>query len=141
MATTVTEEQKRWLFASFKPTFFFRKHKLRHRHDRWRMIAELLKLSRAAKGRLEWMIFAEKNNKDVSLTARHFGIARKTYYKWAKRFEQKFLKGLEDESRAPIRVRRRQYTARQYDNVVSIRRQYLRYGKMKLLELYRRKYP
>jgi len=32
------------------------------------------------------MIFWEKNRKDVSLTARHFGITRKTFYKWAKRF-------------------------------------------------------
>jgi transposase len=103
-------------------------------------MAELLRLSRAARGRLEWIIFWEKNHKDVSLTARHFGIARKTFYKWAKRFERDFLKGLQDESRAPVRVRRRQYTARQYDNVVSLRRQHLRYGKMKLLELYRRQH-
>ncbi len=141
MASTVTEEARRWLWASFKPTYFSRRHKLRHRHIRWRKIAELLRLSRAARGRLEWIIFWEKNRKDVSLTARHFGIARKTFYKWVARFEQDFLRGLEDESRAPHHTRRREYTARQYANVVYLRRQHLCYGKMKLLELYRRKHP
>jgi transposase InsO family protein len=140
MASTVTDEARKWLWASFSKKYFFRRHKLRNRHDRWRRMAELFRLSRAARGRLEWMIFWEKNSKDVSLTARHFGVARKTFYKWVQRFEQDFLKGLEDQSRAPVHVRRRQYTARQYDNVVSIRRQHMRYGKMKLLELYRRQH-
>lgn len=50
------------------------------------------------------MIFWEKNQKDVSLACRHFGISRKTFYKWVKRFDVDFLKGLEDLSRAPIRL-------------------------------------
>lgn len=68
------------------------------------------------------MIFYEKNGDDASLTARHFGVSRKTFHKWRQqRFETNFLKGLEDESRAPVRVsvRRREYTARQYDNVAA----------------------
>jgi transposase InsO family protein len=141
MPTTLTDDQHRWLYASKYRKYFRRPHRLKDSHTRWRKIAEFLRLSRAARGRLEWMIYWEKNKKDVSLTCRHFGIARKTFYKWLKRFEQDFLKGLEDESRAPKRRRTREYTARQYDNVVMLRRQYLRYGKMKLLELYRRKYP
>ena len=141
MPTTVAEEQRQWLWASFQPRYFFRRHKLRHRHDRWRKMAELLRLSRAARGRLEWLIFWERNRNDVSLTARHFGIARKTFYKWVARFERDFLRGLEDASRAPHRTRTREYTARQYENVVSLRRQHLRYGTMKLFELYRRAHP
>jgi transposase InsO family protein len=140
MPSVVTEEARAWLWAAFKPRYFFKKHKLRHRHDRWRNIARLLRLSGAARGRLEWMIFWENNQRDVSLTCRHFGVARKTLYKWMKRFDKDFLKGLEELSRTPLRVRRRQYTVRQYDNVVQLRRQYLRYGKMKLLQLYKRKF-
>src|SRR5882724_665770 len=109
------EEQRAWLWASFKPRYFPRRHKLRDAHTRWRRVAELLRLSRAARGRLEWIIFWEKNGKDVSLTARHFGISRKTFYKWSARFDKEFLRGLEDESRTPRRRRRRQYTARQYE--------------------------
>lgn len=141
MPTTVLEKQQKWLFSSSYTKYFSRFPKLKHPHARWRKIAELLKLSRAARGRLEWMIFWENHQKDASLTARHFGISRKTFYKWQKRFDQDFLKGLEDESKVPKRKRCRQYTARQYDNVVQLRRQYIRYGKMKLLELYRRKHP
>jgi transposase InsO family protein len=142
MTTTLkTDEQRQWLFGSLKPRYFSRRHNLRDAHTRWRKVAELLRLSRAARGRLEWLIFWEKNHKDVSLTARHFGISRETFYKWEARFDKDFLRGLEDESRTPRRRRRREYTPRQYENVVFLRRQHLRYGKMKLLELYHRKHP
>ena len=99
MATPLTgeERQQRWLRVSFKPRYFMRKHRLRDEHERWRRIAELQHLSRAARVRLEWIIFWEKNRKDVSLAARHFGISRKTFYKWLPRFEKDFLRGLEDE--------------------------------------------
>jgi putative transposase len=141
MTTTLkTDEQRQWLWASFKPRYFSRRHTLRNAHARWRKVAELLHLSRAARGRLEWIIFWEKNHKDVSLTARHFGISRKTFYKWMNRFDKEFVRGLEDESRTPRRRRTRQYTPRQYERVVLLRRSHLRYGKMKLLELYRRRH-
>jgi transposase InsO family protein len=143
MQSDTTEEQKRYLFGSFGKHYFSRPHRLRFRdeHKRWRKLAELLRLSRAARGRLEWIIFWEKNKQDVSLTARHFGIARKTFYKWQTRFNKDFLRGLEEESRVPHRRRSRQYTARQYENVCYLRQQYIRYGKMKILEIYRRTHP
>jgi putative transposase len=143
MATTLTGEERRqrWLRASSKPRYFVRRHRLRDEHDRWRKIAELQRLSRAARGRLEWIIFWEKNHKDVSLAARHFGIARKTFYKWSNRFEKDFLRGLEEESRTPHRRRNREYTPRQYGRIVLLRQEHLRYGKMKLLALYRRQHP
>lgn len=104
-------------------------------------MAELFRLSRAARGRLEWLIFWENNQRDVSLACRHFGIARKTFYKWSKRFDENFLKGLEEHSRRPRRLRCREYTSREYEQIVSLRRRHLRYGKMKLLELYRQTHP
>jgi transposase InsO family protein len=143
MATTLvrTEEQRRWAWASFKQTYFTRKHRLRGEHDRWRKIAELQRLSRAARGRLEWIIFWESNHKDASLTARHFGIARKTFYKWLNRFEKDYVRGLEEEARTPHRRRSREYTPRQYARIVLLRQEHLRYGKMKLPALYRRQHP
>ena len=69
-----TDEQRQWLWASFKPRYFRRRHKLRDEHTRWRKVTELLRLSRAA---------------------RHFGISRKTFYKWSARFNKEFLRGLE----------------------------------------------
>lgn len=116
MPSIRSEDQRAWLWASFKPRLFFRRYKLKSRHQRWRNLAELLKLSRAARSHLDWIIFYEKNRKDVALTCRHFSIARKTLYKWLKRFDGQFLKGLEEKSRAPLSVRRRQYTILEYEN-------------------------
>lgn len=124
METTVSadEQRHRWLSASWHRRLFIgRKHTLRNEHDRWRKIAELQHLSRAARGRLEWIIFWEKNRRDVALTARHFGISRKTFDHWLPRFEKDFLRGLEERSRTPHRKRTRQYTALQYEKVVSLR--------------------
>lgn len=135
------KEQRQWLWASRCRRYFTRRHRLLTPHVRWRKLADLLRLSQAAKGRLEWIIFWEKNKKDVSFTTRHFGISRKTFYKWLKRFEEDFIRGLEDKSKVPHRRRTRQYTARQYEQVVSLRREYIRYGKMKILEIYRRRHP
>ena len=138
---TPEEERRRWLWSSFKRRYFARRHRLLSTYARWRKTAQLLRLSRSARGRLEWMIFWENNQKDVALTARHFGIARKTFYKWLKRFDQHFLRGLEEGSRVPRHCRTRTYTARQYQHIVTLRREHLRYGKMKLLYIYRQKYP
>ncbi len=142
---TITAEANRrwraWVWSTASLRIRPGRHRLRDEHDRWRKIAELQHLSRAARGRLEWIIFWERNRKDVTLTARHFGIARKTFYQWLPRFEKDFIRGLEERSRSPHRRRTRRYTAQQYQNVLELRRAHLRYGKMKLLELYRRRYP
>ena len=54
-------------------------HKLLPRHEHWRKVAETLKLSKPAKLRLEWIIYYHATaGKNASLTARHFGIPRKT---------------------------------------------------------------
>jgi transposase InsO family protein len=136
------KERSHWLFASFIK-YIPKAHRLRFgdEHDRWRKVADLMRLSRAAKGRLEWIIWYEKNGNDVSRASRHFGISRKTFYKWHIRWNNKFLRGLEEEPRVPKRKRSRQYTARQYENVIYLRQQYIRYGKMKLLEIYKRIHP
>lgn len=101
-----------------------------------------MKLSRRARLRLEWMIYYHtKAEKNASLTARHFGIARKTFYLWCNRFEETNLASLEEHSRAPIKRRTREYTPEQYVRVVTLRKQYIRYGKVKLLMKYQQEYP
>ena len=58
------------------------------------------KLSKEAKHRLKIIdFFFLKVDKNVSLTARHFGVTREYIYKWLKRFSPKHLESLEDESR------------------------------------------
>jgi len=116
--------------------------KLFPKYKRWRKIASSLKLTKNACLRLEWLIYYKitaKNN--ASLTCRHFGITRKTFYKWKDRFSELNLRSLEDQSKAPLNTRRKEYTSLQYQRFIALRKQYIRYGKFKLLEIYRREYP
>ena len=127
-----------------KPVCYYLPPKFRpllSRHDRWRRTAELLKLSKGAKSRLEWIIFYESRGRQVSLTARHFGINRKTLHQWLKRFDETNLRTLEERSRAPVKRRVRDYTPLQYVRVIQLRKAHIRYGKMKILSLYQTQYP
>lgn len=70
---------------------FFKKQpiKLLNKYERWKKTAEKIKLSKEAKQRLNWIIYYyEKSNKNASLTCRHYGIARKTFYKWFNQFDE-----------------------------------------------------
>jgi transposase InsO family protein len=49
---------------------------------------------------------AAGGNRTVAHTCRHFGISRKTYYKWLRRFQSHGEAGLGDRSRAPQRCPR-----------------------------------
>jgi transposase InsO family protein len=105
-------------------------------HARWRKMAAAIGLSGRAKARLEWFIWHDRNGKDASLSCRRFGIPRKTWYKWAGRFDPMNLRLLEDRPRAPKNRRRRDITHSQTSRILAIRREYLRYGKEKIARLY-----
>lgn len=78
------------------------------------------KLSKAAKHRLKIIdYFFHKADKNISLTARHFGCTRSYVYKWLKRFNPKHLESLEDKSRRPHRVRTPRYD---YEVIALIRK-------------------
>lgn len=64
-------------------------------------------LSKDAQRRLLWFDFYFTHNKNISLTCRHFGISRDTFYLWKKRFNPRQLQTLEfdTKSRRPNRVR------------------------------------
>lgn len=73
-----------------------------NKHKRWLKEAEILKLSKSAKQRLEWFIYYEtKAELNVSLTSRHFGTTTKTFHKWKNIFDGKNLRLLEDRDKAP----------------------------------------
>lgn len=65
------------------------------------------KLSPAALKRLSWFDFCWCHSGNISLTCRHFGISRDTYYLWKRRFDPRHLITLEDDtkSRRPKTVR------------------------------------
>lgn len=78
------------------------------------------KLTKQAKYRLKIIdYYFLKANKNISLTARHFGASRSYIYKWLKRFNPKHLESLEDKSRRPHHTRSVKYD---YETVTLIRK-------------------
>ena len=114
----------------------------KNKYERWEKVTTELKLSKKARQRLEWMIYYETMaKKNAKLTCRHFAIARSLWYYWRKRFDETNLRTLEDEFKAPKNTRKKEYTNVQYERVVLLRKEHIRYGKMKLLKLYQKSYP
>lgn len=64
-------------------------------------------LSKAALARLYWFDWYQTHGKNISLTCRHFGISRDTFYTWKKRFKKYNLQTLEDDTsnRRPHKLR------------------------------------
>ena len=119
------------------PIFGFAPLTLLSKEDRWRKQATLLRLFKPARTRLEWMIFYEtKAEGNASLTARHFGIAPKTFYKWKNRFDGKNLRTLESQSTAPKHTRQKEITRTQESRIVALKKQHIAWGKMKMQRLY-----
>ena len=114
---------------------------LHDRYSRWREQAKLLKLSKEACLRLEWLIYHEtRGGRNAQRTCRHFGIAPKTFYKWHHRFDGINLRLLESVCRAPKHVRQKEITPLEEGRIVALRKEHIRWGKMKLARLYRNIY-
>ena len=96
------------------------------------------KLGKAARQRLQWMLFYYFNGKNVARTCRHFGISRQTFYRWKRRFDRHDLATLEGHSHRPRKVRQPTWTAQLAERVLALRKQYPRWGKDKLAVLLRR---
>lgn len=92
-------------------------------------------LSKKARQRLKWLDWHRAHGRNVSLTCRHFGISRSTFYLWQKRFNPRDLTSLEDHSCRPKRVRRPTWAVEVVIAVRRLREQYPRWGKDKLAVL------
>ncbi|HEY5668186.1 MAG TPA: integrase core domain-containing protein [Candidatus Saccharimonadales bacterium] len=95
-------------------------------------------LSKAAKLRLSWLDYAQDHS--VTLTCRHYGIARCLFYKWKRRYDRCGLKGLEQQSRRPQRTRMPATPLNHQDLVVRLRRANPEYSKYKLAVILKRDY-
>lgn len=107
--------------------------------SKWNLLRKLGKdtLSTNAQLKLEWIIFHNTiAGKRASKTAEHFGITKKTVYKWLSRFNEKHLASLEENSRAPIKTRTRDISFTQRDRIKKLRKEHVRWGKMKLRKRY-----
>lgn len=123
----------------WKIYYFPSKDHLRTEADKWNGLRERARkeVSSSAQLKLEWIIFYHTQaKKKVTMTASHFGSTRKTVHKWLKRFKERGLKGLEENSRAPHKTRQREISLTQRVRIRSLRKSYPQYGKMKLVELY-----
>lgn len=135
-----TSYQKTKIFKTIHWHFPHYQIKLMDTHERWRKVAEIMKISAKAKQRLEWIIYYYEGHK-ASQTARHFGISRKTFYDWLPCFDRDNLYSLhkpEDASKAPKKRREREITAVEEMRIVALRKQHIRWGKMKLAVLYKK---
>ncbi len=112
-------------------------HPLMDKYDRWRKTAELLKLSKRAKQKLEWFIYYySKAHEKALVTCRYFGISKTSFYKWLSVFDETNLRALEEGSRAPINRRKHVLGANIEQRILFLRKLHPEYGKMKLQALY-----
>lgn len=111
--------------------------------DKWTLLRNLGRktLSHQAQLKLEWIIFYyTQDRKNAKLTAQTFGISRKTFYKWQGRFKETHLKTLEEQSKAPLNVRKRDISPWEEGRIIKLRLAHIRWGKMKLQRLYIREH-
>jgi transposase InsO family protein len=95
-------------------------------------------LSREAQVRLAWMDFYRTRERNAAFTCRHFGISRKTFYRWRRRFDPHDLHSLESGSHRPHHRRQPTWTPAWADQLLPLRRRFPRWGKDKLVILLRR---
>ena len=111
--------------------------------DKWNLLRGFgrKELSLDAQLKLEWIIFYQTiSSQNATVTADHFGISRKTFHKWLSRFDETNLKTLEEHSRAPLTKRDWMVTKKEEDNIVSLRKKNMEFGKRKLRRIYFREH-
>jgi len=123
--------------------FYFFKEKDIPDMDQWQLTRLRGKdiLSAKAQLKLEWIIsYHTVFKENATQTALHFGISRKTFHKWRNRFSEKDLAALEEESKAPDHVRQRDISFLQRTRIRKLRKEHMKWGKMKLRKRYKREY-
>ena len=96
---------------------------------------EFVELSREARARRGWLEWHAKRGQCVSLSCRHFGISRSTFYRWQRRYDPKNPKSLEAHSSLPRHTRQPSWGKVELEAVKRLREQYPSWGKDKLAEL------
>ena len=111
--------------------------------EKWTLLRKLGKgkLTPKAQERLEWIILYHTIGKgQVTATAKYFGITRKTLHKYLKKFDERDLTTLEEESRSPRKKRGWMVTHEEEKNVIHLRKRNMEFGKKKLKRLYEKEY-
>jgi AraC-like DNA-binding protein/transposase len=114
-----------------------------NKYEHWRIRADTLQLEVQEKFRVEWMIYYEiEAERNAVKTCKHFGISKKTFYKWLNRFtrSRKDIKSLKNLSRRPHELRIWAISEVQEYRIIQLRKKYIHYGKKKLKVLYRKEF-
>ena len=97
-------------------------------------------LTPEGKKRQKWFEYYGSRNNNASLTCRHFGIPRKSFYKWLARYDQDNPAGLDDRGRAPMNKRKRVIDPEKERRIIDLRKKHICYGKDKLAVIYQKTY-
>ena len=100
-------------------------------------LARLPKLSQEARQRLKWFDHYRQSD-NASKTCRYFGISRKTFHKWKKRYLKYYLPSLEAHSKRPRRFRSSKIPFATALLVKKLRTRYPYYSKYKLAVILKR---
>lgn len=92
-------------------------------------------ISERAKQRLKILDWHRNHGKNVSLTARHFGLTRYTIRSWQKRLDKFGPRELEDKSHRPKTLRQPTTSWEIVSEVVKLRKQYPAWSKYKIQAL------
>lgn len=109
-----------------------------HVPDRNWLTDHLRDLSAAARRRLKWMDYYRTQGPNARRTCRHFDISPQTFYRWWRRYDPQDLTTLEAHSRRPRRRRPPTWSPALAVAVRTLRQQYPRWGKDKLVILLHR---
>lgn len=94
-------------------------------------ISKISDLSKEGKKRLKWIDYY-KRTESVTQTCRHFDIARSLFYKWFNRYEKMGLAGLENQSKRPHTVRKREVLPEVQKDIQEIREENRAWSKYKV---------
>lgn len=97
-------------------------------------------LTERAKFKIKVLDWHKSHNKNVSLTARHFGIGRTTLHRWIKSYERIGILGLNERSRKPNKVRVPIISSNIVFHVTKIRKKYPAWSKYKIRAILNRDY-
>jgi len=89
-------------------------------------------LTERAKQRLKILDWHKAHGKNISLTARHFGLTRYTVRNWQKKLDKLGPRGLNDKSHRPKNLRQPTTSPEIISEVVKIRKQYPAWSKYKI---------
>jgi len=96
-------------------------------------------ITEKAKQRLKVIDWLRAHGGDISLTARHFGLDRKTVRSWRDKFNRIGILALNDKSHKPKNVRKQTTNWKIVDEIVKIRKEYPAWSKYKIRAILKRK--